>query len=318
MRKRPLVRELGVTSGLLAALVSFSACVPQVESTPREQAGPIAFLAGEPVQATKDLLQSLRAEVIELLAALPGEAEPDGMALLRRGGKLFYWGVDEDLPKDNFEWVRDAWGQPVMLLCAQGESRDWCLASAGPDRAWTTDGMALVTKDPVNASKEVEFLERAPHYHGEEEAALRQTLGDDIILHSTGLFFRAYDAPVPHADEAFASLLGLLRGHSKVSIQSTPDLEDELGQLTEEERDLAIAFLRTYEHDCVLREDTWSHECKRRNGLLPRIYLWNRKLAERAQPFIWIEPREDGWTLDWDVDELFRAVEEGGRKPGAR
>lgn len=296
----------------LSACIFLSACVESGSS--REEA---KVSSKNKVNATRELLQSLRPEVDELLKSLDADSDPDGMPLLRKDGKLYYWGLDEDFPEAGITWVIDAWGRPVVLVESEEDAADWCLVSAGPDGLWTDDGAigAETETETVTVTDQQAFADRAPHYYGAEDSIHRRVLGDDIVLHATGLLFKPYEHSVPKATDVVTSLLRLLsNGSQGGDTPASPDLLDELRDLTKEEKDVAAAFVKKHMAGFTFCEDTWSHECPRKDGFLPYLFLCHPRIFESNQPPFWIQPEEEGWVLDWNLDDLLDALDPERKK----
>lgn len=309
---------------LLGIVGTTLACVPREKPRKSAVATPDKVVATDPqpeaslpmsaasqTDVFRKQLQTLRVEAVSLVRSLPENAVVDGLPLLRREGQLTYWDFEEVFPQD-VAWVLDPWGHPIVILQSDSDSEDWCLASAGPDRRWTSDGLDGFRTAGLEEYSLMDFVARAPHYHGAEEPLHRTVLGDDVVLHApTGLFFRSYSYPLPPAQMVTSSLVTWLRQQGTLPLTLSPDLVEEVEGLTREERDLAAAFVDSHAGRVEFCEDTWSHECLRKDGLLPRLYLCLQDPAGESAPSLWLEPQEGGWAFDWDVDELFAALEEG-------
>lgn len=290
------------------------------DSTPGPPAGPgepapasarATVTSSDPVAVAREQLQGLRPEAADLLAKLPPEADADGLPLLRRQGALYYWPVGETLPESNVEWILDPWGNPIVIVRAESNPDDWCLVSPGPDGLWTTGSLRGVARAPRGKVSHEDLIDSVPHYHGDQETVHRSVLGDDVVVGSSGLFFKAYTAPLPSTQESVRALVALLRGEKATGLAFDPGCLEEIEDLTAAERDLLGSFLGAHEHQFLWSEDTWSHECSRGDGFLPVLYLWSDQLSRESDPFVWIEPREDGWTLDWDLELALKELEEG-------
>jgi len=319
--------KIGTLAAATALSLSFAfgvtSCAATGASSVRRR--PAAPQPGDPerIDQTRALLQSLRLEVTAFLDGLPAGADPDGLPLLRRDGRLFYWGLHDDLPEQDVAWVTDAWGDPLVIVRSEEDPDDWCILSAGPDAEWTS-GSAVSLPLPARPGPDPEkgeapdpnalygFAEQAPHYYGVADALHRRVLGDDIVLHATGLFFQRYPFDVPTPAQVIASLASLLKGRPSGPLPVEPELAEEVDSMSQERREAIARFLEVDKEGFSFCEDVWSHECVRKDGLLPLLYLCHATRYAGDPPPFWIQAEEEGWVVDWSAEDAAEIVSRSG------
>jgi hypothetical protein len=248
-----------------------------------------AFLAScasaDKSAATVRLLQDMRLEVLRLAADWGDGESVDGAALLRC----------------------DAWNNPIVIVQDPNDRHQWCLISAGPDGLWTTDGVLAAPED-VERKYRVDrrvFCEYAPHYSDDIQSDGRsfQVVGDDIVVHASGEVARPYPHVVPDAQSVAQAIAAAIRGGTPLALPLASNTREELERLSADDRALAAREIESRAANGRWCEDSWSHECHRKDGFLPRLYLaWEHEPV--TFPPLRVDPEPDGWTAGADFEAL--------------